>query len=413
MCFDSEQAILALSKNWFFQAGCGSTSIKSKKISYTFSAEGWKASYVSDFLEVAGSWPVAAENQMLSAPFLAAQAGSLPASLRPRFLVLEDGQGPAVWASLQVVSFNAAENIRETAVWEGTSGYLRKQVARLGNFKLLICGNLFSVGENGWMVRADLATDNAFFKVFTYFLKQAARCEGVQVLVFKDFAQELPALQATGFHPLSFQPNMVLPLDNAWKTADDYLEAMTSKYRVRARRAFRKADDLEFRELSLPEIEWNAHQLAELYQEVVLSSGFSLATAGADYFPGLKAALGSAYRVVGVYRAGELIAFYSTIHNGKRLEAHFIGFRQVCNKDCQLYLNMLYRMVSDGIRMRVSEIIFARTALEIKSSVGAVARPAHVYMAHISPVLNRFLPWAVRWLEPREVWTPRHPFHVD
>lgn len=410
MCYSSDQTITSLPIKWPFNNLCSSAGVEEKQRIRTFSLAGWKAVYASNFSDVAEKWPGKCANQLLSASYMSGQAGSLPASLRPRFLVLEDEKGPAVWAALQIASFDAAAHIREESVWTGTWGYLRRQAARLGSFRLLICGNLFSVGENGWMVRPDYAQNEAYIPVLHQMLKQVAQWENAQILVYKDFEHPVQALESAGCHSFSFQPNMVMPLNAEWKTPEDYLEAMTSKYRVRARRAFRKAEELEFRELSLPEIAWNAEKLVGLYREVVGTAGFSLATAGSPFFPGMKAALGSAYRLVGVYQAGELIAFYTTIYHGDKLEAHFIGFRQVCNKSCQLYLNMLYQMVSDGIRLKVSEIIFARTALEIKSSVGAIARPAFVYMQHVNPMLNKLLPYAVRWMEPTESWVPRHPF---
>ncbi|MBK6950002.1 MAG: hypothetical protein IPH16_19740 [Haliscomenobacter sp.] len=61
----------------------------------------------------------------------------------------------------------------------------------------------------------------------------------------------------------------------------------------------------------------------------------------------------------------------------------------------------------------MNRVVFARTALEIKSSVGAVARPARVYLAHVNPFLNCLLPYAVRLVEPKEEWTPRHPFREE
>jgi hypothetical protein len=54
-----------------------------------------------------------------------------------------------------------------------------------------------------------------------------------------------------------------------------------------------------------------------------------------------------------------------------------------------LYLNMLYDMTY-SINKGFKEIIFARTALEIKSSVGA--RPIQMYIGHTNPVVNVFMP---------------------
>jgi hypothetical protein len=52
-----------------------------------------------------------------------------------------------------------------------------------------------------------------------------------------------------------------------------------------------------------------------------------------------------------------------------------------------LYLNMLYDMIAYSINKGFKEIIFARTALEIKSSVG-VPIQMYGYIGHTNPVVN-------------------------
>lgn len=66
----------------------------------------------------------------------------------------------------------------------------------------------------------------------------------------------------------SFQPNMVLPIQPSWRRFEDYLEAMSSKYRVRARRAVKKMDGLTRRELSETMVELEEKAMYALYREV-------------------------------------------------------------------------------------------------------------------------------------------------
>ncbi len=67
-------------------------------------------------------------------------------------------------------------------------------------------------------------------------------------------------------------------------------------------------------------------------------------------------------------------------------------------------------MVEESLQVGARRLLLSRTALEIKSSIGAVAEPAYVYMAHVNPLLNSLVPLSVGLLEPVEVWEPRHPF---
>jgi hypothetical protein len=67
-------------------------------------------------------------------------------------------------------------------------------------------------------------------------------------------------------------------------------------------------------------------------------------------------------------------------------------------------------MVREGIESGAHEIVFARTALEIKSSVGAVPQQLNCYVKHQNSILNRFTNTAMDYLKPEEAWVQRHPF---
>jgi hypothetical protein len=367
----------------------------------------WVGTYTADFRQVEALWPEVADRVFLSREYLAAQGAALPDGLRPRFLVLEDENGPFAGLALQLVDFRALDHIREESVWKSQWKRLLGRVAR---FRLLICGNLFMLGENGWLLRPDWQEKDSFTRALGDILRTLARREGAQVIVCKDFQKKWTPQERGFFHPIHFQPNMILNIRDDWNTFEDYQQAMSSKYRVRQKRALKKAEGLEFKLLNESEIEaWSEH-IASLYQNVVSASGFAMAMVEAPYFCYLKRALGASYQLTGVFEGGELKGFYSTIRNGEYLEAHFIGFSHACNTERQLYLNMLYRMVEESISTRAKRLVLSRTALEIKSSIGAVAEPAYVYMAHVSPLLNAFVPLSVGLLEPVEAWEPRHPF---
>ena len=367
----------------------------------------WLGTYTADFRQVESLWPEQTDQVFLSRQYLAAQANALPDGLRPRFLVLEDETGPFAWLALQLVDFRALDHIREESVWQSQ---WKRLLGRLAQFRLLICGNLFMLGENGWLLRPGWQGKDSFTRSLGPILRTLARRDSAQVVVCKDFKNKWAYRERGLLHALHFQPNMVLNIQDSWHSFEDYQQAMSSKYRIRQKRAFKKADGLIFKPLNIEEIEaWSEH-IASLYQEVVLASGFAMAMVEAPYFPCLKRALGEKYRLTGVFEGEELKGFYSTIRNGEYLEANFIGFSPACNTEHQLYLNMLYRMVEESILTGAKRLVLSRTALEIKSSIGAVAEPAYVYMAHVNPLLNGLVPLSVGLLEPVERWEPRHPF---
>jgi hypothetical protein len=71
---------------------------------------------------------------------------------------------------------------------------------------------------------------------------------------------------------------------------------------------------------------------------------------------------------------------------------------------------MLYDMIGYSINKGFEEIIFARTALEIKSSVGAKAVNMYGLMEHSTTILNKKIGKIFRYLEPKTVWQERNPF---
>ena len=214
----------------------------------------WQGYYASRFADVYESWPLDTANLFLSPRFLASEEEGLPALLRPRYLVLENDRGPFAWVALQVVTFRALDNIRDQEVWKGLWGKTKRFFARFGNYRILICGHLFIPGEHGWHVQGTEATRQAFLRQLGPMLKRIARHEGASVVLCKDFEEPLPFAAEGGLHELSFQPNMIFDLRPQWKTVDDYLDAMSSKYRIRARRAFKKSEGLRFKELSFVQI---------------------------------------------------------------------------------------------------------------------------------------------------------------
>ena len=114
--------------------------------------------------------------------------------------------------------------------------------------------------------------------------------------------------------------------------------------------------------------------------------------------------------VTGYFEDGELTGFYTTVQNGTELEAHFLGMDLEKNRSQQLYLNMLFDIIREGIAMGAPKIVFARTAMEIKSSVGAKAIEMSSFIRHRNGFSNRFISQLMGFLSPSESWQPRHPF---
>ena len=83
------------------------------------------------------------------------------------------------------------------------------------------------------------------------------------------------------------------------------------------------------------------------------------------------------------------------------MDAHFLGVDNSFNRDYQVYLNILYDLVETAINGKAKHIDFARTALEIKSSVGAVAQDLLYFFKHRSTISSKFLQLVFDSLNPK------------
>ena len=133
-------------------------------------------------------------------------------------------------------------------------------------------------------------------------------------------------------------------------------------------------------------------------------------TRGLIPFYSLKKRLKENFRVFGYYLDNELIGFYTLILNNKVLETYFLGYDKEHQYPNQLYLNMLYDMVDFAIENKFTSIVYARTAMEIKSSVGAESKEMVMYMKHTNEVVNAILKQVFSFMNPTQKWKKRHPF---
>jgi len=130
----------------------------------------------------------------------------------------------------------------------------------------------------------------------------------------------------------------------------------------------------------------------------------------ANHFSVFKEKLRDKFLFYGYFLDEKLIGFNTLIKNGDAMETYFLGYDEMIQKERMLYLNMLYDMVAYCINKGFKEIIFARTALEIKSAVGAVPVDMFGYIEHTNTVINKKMAGIFDFLEPKTVWQERNPF---
>ncbi|MBK6622776.1 MAG: GNAT family N-acetyltransferase [Saprospirales bacterium] len=393
-------------------------------LGFDLAVEGFSAQIFSSIDQASFHWKAIqpADNRFLSLDYLRAVELSPPEGVTPYYLVFFKNERPAGLAYLQLIDFRADESLqfdKPEGLLNSLKHSFREKALGLLRFRLLHVGNLLLTGPRGFYFLPEITGEKEAHSLLRAALPLVRKSlqdqlgQSIQAYVVKDIPVESPLSddwKEEGYSEHCFLPNMVLTLEPEWKTFDDYLGRLQSKYRVRARRAFRLLDGVERRELQAAEIATYSADIHRLYSEIASSVEFNIATLHPNYFSSLKTQLGDTFHLMGYFLEGELVGFFTTIENGRELEAHFIGFEKGVNLTYQLYLNMLFDMIRMGIEKGSSHISFARTAMEIKSSVGAVSEQLKCYIRHTSPLTNTIVGPLVSRLQPAEEWEARHPF---
>ena len=346
-----------------------------------------------------------------------------PQDMKFAYLVFFQHKKPVGIAKTQIQLFQANQNIQEDKEGEGLleriGSFVKEKVAENISFYTLVCGNLLLTGAHGFYFSPNLAltqqVDILYNGLNAVLPKLSTPGMHISAILLKEIEEqerdEIGLHLREYYQEFSMQPNMVFALDPGWNNFQDYVDSLSSKYRVRMKRAFKKAASIRKESMDLETILAQKDRIHELYLSVANNSDFNSAELHPDYFLELKRSFPDDFQLVGYYLDHQLIGYYTTIKNHHELEAHFLGFDYTLNTIHQTYLNILFDITRDGIAAGVEKIVFARTALEIKSSIGAEPIEMYFYARHRSKFSNRLLQSMVQYLQPKSPeWTQRHPF---
>lgn len=297
---------------------------------------------------------------------------------------------------------------------EHFNNLLKKNINRL-NIQLLVQGNSFISGEysSRFLDSVPRELGHELMLKGIEAIKQEEKTHTINMVMIKDFVAGSMATDSAfvqeGFTEVELQPNMELTIRPEWKSNEDYLQAMSSKYRVRARSARKKGKDLVVEPLGVNGAKEYSQEMYRLYRNIAEEAEFNLAFLGPDYFSIMKESLPENFFITAYFEEETLIGFISYFIHGKEMEAHFMGYDKELNRKYKLYQNVLYDLVETGIAAGVQHIAMGRTALEIKSTVGAVGVPMNCYVRHDNSLKNQFLGSIFRQLN-NETFVPRSPF---
>lgn len=342
-----------------------------------------------------------------------------PNGIKPYLITVSNDGSVVGIIILQLTYTRLSENFRKSPFAEGT--LIEKPIAaaknlilKSVNFNTVVCGNLMITGLHGYHFKKGISEEDAFSlaqNAVAYFIDHEHLSSAL--VLFKDFEntiKESVVAAASEFTLFQAQPDMKLMLKKDWKSMRDYTSDLKSKYRIRYNKARSEIASLTKKTLSIDDIETYSTEINALYRQVSDKADFNTFVLHEGYFALLKKNLGDLLQVTGYFLGDRLIGFYCGIINRKRLYAHFLGYEKSLNSTYQLYQNMLYDLLETGIELQSDVIDFSRTAIEIKSTVGAKAHDLNLFLRHTNCLVNMMVSPVTGLLKPEKDFIIRDPF---
>lgn len=363
--------------------------------------------------EIPENWNhvIGQHNIMLSQEYFKTLENSCPENMKCFYIGFFNDNELIGGALLQYLNFIGHKTFQKNEAFCN----VKNLVARRFSKNVMILGNNMLTGQNGFYFDVSKITIEKVIPLLDEAVHEMQRQEGkTSLIIYKDYQESFikyfQGKNHQSFYKFSVQPNMILRLQKNWLTFDDYLNAFSTKYRTRAKSAKKKIVSIEKFEMNLHDIKIHQKQMNILYQNVAENAPFNTFFLSENHFESMKESLKENFKVYGYYLKENLIGFYTLILNHRDIDTYFLGYDRELQKEKQIYLNMLLDMVAFGINEKFNRIIFGRTALEIKSTIGA--EPVEIFglIKHNNLLINRFIQNIFKSVNPTVEWIQRKPF---
>lgn len=163
-----------------------------------------------------------------------------------------------------------------------------------------MCGNIFATGENIYSFKDNVSQEKILKKTHSC-IDETLKCnDGINYVVIKEFANDFKAtnilLKDYRYHKLNINDIMSVSFGKKIESIEDYCQQITSKYRTRTNKVFKKSNDLLCKKFSLKDIQENTNKIETLYNDVLQKSNFNIGVFNFQTFYNLKEKLKEKYR---------------------------------------------------------------------------------------------------------------------
>lgn len=370
-----------------------------------------------DYLD-ANHWQTvtAGKSLFLTPHYLRVLEHAGPENLRQRYALIFRGREPVAAVAAQSVAITLSRVSRKPR--QGRTAVPLEKLQE----KMLVCGNLLSWGMHGIAFAPN--EDNALWPAIAealYRLRRADKLSGdTDLVMVKDIpdahASGATALARFSYRQLEIEPNMVLDISPQWRSYEDYLASLTSRYRKHARELDKEVSNAGFQIEVLPtadEVARHAGELHQLYLQTHRNARLRLVTLSPAFLPTLAETLGADMRCTVVKRDSQLVGFVTTIRDGETAIGYYIGFDREINATVPIYFRLLQTVVDDALKLGCKKLSLGRTALEPKARLGARPDPLRIWIRHRIPMLNVLVRALLHTISHHDEPPARNPFKAE
>lgn len=350
-------------------------------------------------------------NIMLSEEYFCVLEESKPTNMKYSFVGFFSDEDLIGGALFQYLNFIEHKSFQKGEMLCSIRNFLAKQLSK----DVMILGNNMLTGQNGFYFDASKIPTEKAILLLNEASKGVSNVFGkTSLIIYKDyqksFLKNFDKEKFKSFYRFSVQPNMILNIKPEWKSFEDYSNDLSKKYRARLKSAKKKIDGIQKIELDFLSIKKYQNEMNILYQNVAENAPFNTFFLTKNHFESMKQNLQENFKVFGYFMNEKLIGFYTLILNNNDIDTYFLGYDKEIQKEKQIYLNMLFDMTEFGVSKQSKRIVFGRTALEIKSTVGA--EPVEIFglIKHNNEAINPFMEKIFTSLNPKVGWIQRKPF---
>jgi hypothetical protein len=328
--------------------------------------------------------------------------------LVPRPLVASDPEDGHVVAGSPAYFYDLDMAVTHSPFLAGALGALRRIVPGL------LVTRVFEIGSSTPLVPPFLrgpgvSTDTAAGLVLEEGMREASR-GGVSMIIVQNF--ETPdggsagALRRFGFTPVPIPPTVIVELP--FDSFDEYLAAMRSQYRRRARKTIEGSQHLrvehrrDFAELA-PELArlWRlVYDRADEVKREILPEAYFRAASELEETS-----------ILALRREDDSIASYALLLDDQPwLHFLFTGFAEAAGREEGAYFRLIYEIVRHAIEHDFGTVNLGITTVEPKLDAGGIPVQLYAWLRHRRPRLQRVFaalgagPFGPPPVEPRNVF---------